>query len=63
METGVYQVNLKDGRVFRIFYANSAQKAKLFESLYNLKGKIELGNNITNGIHTLKEWKEISKTI
>lgn len=51
METGVYQIELKDGRIFRVFYANSTQKIKLMRKVNSIKNQIDFTKTITNGIH------------
>jgi len=63
METAVLQVDMKDGRVFRIFCANATQKKKTEQSLNKIKDKIEFVRTVTNGIHTHKQWKEIIPTL
>lgn len=63
METGVYQVQLKDGRLFRIFYANSTQKNKLLKQFNSIKDKIEIVKTITNGINTAKEFEQHLKNL
>jgi len=62
METTVYQIDLKDGRIFRIFCANSTQKRKLLASYYKIKSKVKRLREVTNGIHTIKQWEQIVKT-
>lgn len=63
METGVLQIDLKDGRLFRIFYANSTQKKKLLRQFNSVKDKIEIVKTVTNGIHTVKQFEQHLKTI
>lgn len=58
METVLYQVNLKDGRVFRIFCANSTQKRKTIQSFRDKKNEIEMVTEIANGINTAKQWND-----
>lgn len=57
MRKGVYQIELKDGRVFRIFYDNSTQEKKLLTHLSSIKDKIVFSKVIVNGVHTFKEFK------
>jgi hypothetical protein len=65
METGVYQITLNDGRIFRIFIHNSTQSRKVIQSYYKLRdaGKVKSFDTITNGIHTTKQFEQILKTI
>lgn len=58
METGVYQIELKDGRIFRVFYANSTQKIKLMRKVNSIKNQIDFTKTITNGIHTVKQFEQ-----
>ena len=63
METGVYQVELKDGRIFRIVFVNSTQARKIIDTYNQIKEKVEKIKVITNGLHTAKQWQEIVKTL
>ncbi len=63
METSVIQIELKDGRIFRVFCANSTQRKTVGQDFYNLKEKAKRISVVTNGIHTAKQWKEIIKTL
>lgn len=60
METIIYQIEFNDGRTFRVFCANSTQKSKVLNSY---SPKIKGITVITNGIHTVKEYQQILKTI
>ena len=61
METSVFQIELKDGRIFRIFCANSTQKMKVVQNFHKLRDKAKSISTITNGVHTTKQWNEIVK--
>ena len=63
METTIYEVGLIDGRTFRIFCANSTQKRKFRASMSKIKHIILDTREITNGIHTMKQWNEIVETL
>ncbi len=65
METSLYEIELKDGRIFRVFCANSTQKRKFLWDHYTMlkKGTVKEARVIANGIHTVKQWKEIFKTL
>jgi len=58
METIVYQIEFNDGRIFRIFCANSTQKKKVIESYCKIKDKVKEITTITTGIHTLKQYEK-----
>lgn len=58
METAVYQIEFKDGRIYRVFYANSSQKQRLLRSINSIKDKVNSTKTVTNGIHNVKQWEE-----
>ena len=55
METTLYEITFKDGRVFKVFCANKHQK----ERLYAVKNTYALIKELQNGIHTIKQWEDI----
>lgn len=61
METSLYEITFKDGRVFRVFCANKAQKERFKKSylVNNFFGKQAQYKQISNGIHTIKQWEDI----
>ena len=63
METIVFQIELNDGRVFRIFCANSTQKKKVIDSYYQIKDKVKEITTITTGIHTAQQYEKILAAI
>ena len=63
METIVFEIELFDGRIFRIHCANSKQKAAVVASYYESGHAIKAIRTLTTGLHTTKQWLEISKTI
>ena len=63
METAVFQIELLDGRVFRIFCANKNQKLRVIRTVNKLKDKIKLMSQLQSGIHTEKQWSQISESI
>jgi hypothetical protein len=63
METAVYQIELNDGRIFRIFCANSTQVRKVNQSYYKIKDKVKEFKTITNGINTVNQFEQHLKTI
>ncbi len=62
METIVYQIELKDGRTFRVFCANSTQKKIVISSYSAIKDKVKAITTITTGIHTAKEYEKLIAT-
>lgn len=59
METIIFQIEFNDGRIFRIFCANSTQKRKLINSYYKIKDKVKEITTITTGIHTLQQYEKL----
>lgn len=63
METIVYQIELNNGRIFRVFCANSTQKKKVIESYHRIKDKVKEITTITTGIHTAQQYEKILSTL
>lgn len=61
METIVYQIELKDGRIFRVFCANSTQKKKIIA--YTVNDKVKEIRTITTGVHTTQQYEKIMTTL
>lgn len=59
MVTTIYEVSLSDGRIFRIFCANRKQGVDFWRFFNTIKDDAKKCNILTNGIHTLKQFKEI----
>ena len=60
METTLFEIELIDGRIFRIFCGNSSQKRRFMASSYKIKHLVKSTKEITNGIHTVNEWEKIA---
>jgi len=58
METTLYEVTFKDGRVFRVFCANKSQKKRFTKQLIKT-GKECKFTVVANGIHNIKQWEKI----
>jgi len=63
METIVFEIELKDGRTFRVFCANSTQKKKVLESYYKIKEKVKEIRTITTGVHTTQQYEKLMTTL
>ena len=63
METIVYQIELKDGRTFRVFCANATQKNNVIRSYYRIKDKVKEITTITTGIHTASQYEKLMTTL
>jgi hypothetical protein len=59
METIIYELELNDGRIFRVFCANSTQKKKFLNNHYKYADKVKGLKVITAGINTVKEFEQI----
>lgn len=61
METTVFEIELTQGRVFRINCENRSQKKRVLNSFYRLqdRGLAKSIEPIINGIHTVKQWEQI----
>jgi hypothetical protein len=58
METTLYTIRFKNGRLFNVFCANKNQKQRFLKSIRFTKGiKIET----VNGIHTVAQWEAMTK--
>jgi hypothetical protein len=57
METGVYQIEFKDGRIYRIFFANGTQKKKIIQSYHSNQDQLKSIDLLSNGIHSVSEWE------
>jgi len=58
METTLYKITFQDGREYRVFCGNKAQKKRFYKMVETLKD-YETLEELTNGIHTIKQWEEI----
>lgn len=64
METSLYKITFKDGRVFKVFCANKAQKKRFRNTINQSKKPICFDvTDVENGIHDINQWEEIIKTI
>ena len=66
METTLFQITFEDGREYRVFCANKAQKQKVLARVQALKEgpypNIKVTDNL-NGIHTANQWEGITNNI
>lgn len=63
METTIFEVKLIDGRIFRVFCANSTQVKKFRISIEKLKHFKPYVETITSGIHTYSQWDKITANL
>lgn len=59
METSIFEIEFNDGRIFRIFCANSTQYKKATSIFNDLKSEIKEVKNISNGINTFTEFNQM----
>jgi len=62
METIVFEIELNDGRIFRVFCANSKQKKDVIGSYNQIKEKVRVIRTITSGVHTTEQYKKLIQT-
>jgi hypothetical protein len=63
METGIIQVHLIDGGVFRVLFENKNQKNRILLSLKENTEKISEFGNFKNGLTSTKDFETIIKNI
>ena len=61
METTLYAVIFNDGRVYRINCRGKNQKQRFKIHTEKLKEQIKEVMQITNGIHNIKEFEQLTK--
>lgn len=63
METTVYQIEFIDGRKFRVFCANKAQKERFLKSIYPISKEDAVVTVVLNGIHNVNQWEAMLQTL
>jgi len=58
METTLYTIRFKNGRLFNVFCANKNQKERFLKSIRNTK---DITVETVNGIHTVTQWEAMTK--
>jgi hypothetical protein len=58
METTLYKVTFKDGREYRVFCANKAQKNRFNKIVSVVEEDCEI-QEMVNGIHNINQWERI----
>ena len=58
METTIYEVGFKDGRMFRVYCRGKNQK-KRFNKVLSSLTNLDTIKEITNGIHTIEEFEKL----
>ena len=61
METGIMQINLIDGGIYYVHFANKKQKNRIILALKENNKKISKWNILKNGIHSVKDFETIIK--
>ena len=59
METTIFEVEFYDGRIFRIWCANSTQKKRFFNNLLKIQYLFKSWRELTSGIHTISQCDKI----
>lgn len=55
--TTVFEIQFKDGRLYRVFCANSSQKKRFFQTIPKIDHLISGYKSIANGIHNISQWE------
>ena len=63
METTLFEIELNDGRIFRIFCRGKNQKNRFRQSARDINHLTKRVTEISNGIHTIKEFEEIKNNL
>lgn len=65
METSLYKISFKNGRVFNVFCANRKQNKDMLGMLFRMQHKIKRGGQevVSVGITTMKQFKEWEKIL
>lgn len=63
METTLYQLELHDGRIFRVFCKGKNQHQRFNAMRSKLKNEIKSLEIISNGIHTITEFEKITTNL
>ena len=63
MQTGVFEIEFKDGRTFRVFCANRTQTKKVLREYKKIEHLCHGIKTLTKGIHTAKQWYKIVSDI
>lgn len=58
MENTLYRVTFSDGRMFKVFCANKAQKNRFHKTANSINEDVEC-DVLENGIHNIKQWEQI----
>lgn len=66
METSLYEITFKDGRIYRVFCANRKQNKEILHFLSSPKALQEVKRKgatvVKVGIHTMPQFNKIMKT-
>lgn len=64
METTLFRVKFRNGSEYRIFCGNKKQKERFFRAFKSTEAfdNVEV-SEITNGIHTVKQWEQITEKL
>lgn len=55
METGIFQIEFLDGRVYKIIYSNRTQKKRIIIAYSKIKAQCKSIENTANGLHTVTQ--------
>ena len=58
METTIFEVELLDGRTWRVYCANKNQKMRFVRTIPKMQDELKEIREITNGIHNISDWEK-----
>ena len=62
----IFELETKNGRLFRVSVSNESQKARLFKKIAENKGKYEefkTINCVVNGIYGIKDFEKLADSL
>jgi hypothetical protein len=60
MQTTLFEIMFYNGSKFNVFCANSKQVDRFLKFIYKNKNDIKYWKELTNGIHTIKQFEQIN---
>ena len=60
METTLFEVKFYNGSKFNVFCNGKSQKTRFFKFIEKNKNEIEYWKDLINGIHTIKQFEQIT---
>ncbi len=61
MQTSLYKITFKDGRIYNVFCSNRKQNQDMLHFLTRNSDEIKIYEVVERGIHTMLYFKKLSK--